>query len=77
MRSTKATHARGKLQAKRPGDGVAQTRANAPGLFAERAKSPEADNVGRKMRPRAHAPVQAAKAKKHERVVKRLSNKVI
>ena len=77
MRKTTPHHARGKLQAARPGDKVETKGPNAKHLFEKKPKSSEPDNVGRKMRPVAHAPVAAAKAKKREHLVKRLSNKVI
>ena len=50
---------------------------NAPALFAKRPKVPEADNVGRKFLPTAHAPKQAARARRAAAVVKRLSGKSI
>ncbi len=44
---------------------------NAKALFMRKPKSPEPDNVGRKVRPTAHAPKQAALAKKMRSLSKR------
>lgn len=48
---------------------------NAKALFMRKPKSPAPDNVGRRVRPTAHLPKQAAAAKRVTAVVKRLSGK--
>ena len=44
---------------------------NAKALFMRKPKSPEPDNVGRRVRPSAHQPKQAALAKKMRALSKR------
>ena len=77
MRKTHPHHARGKLQAKRPGDKVKATTHNARKEFGVMAKKSEPDNVGRQTRPAAHDAKQSKIAKRARHTVKRLSNQVI
>lgn len=62
---------------KKGGVAVMPLKHNARAAFAKKAKSPEPDNVGRKVRPAAHAARQAGVAKRARKTVKRLSDQVI
>jgi ribonuclease D len=77
MRNTHHGRGKGSLASHLGGKKVKEYGHNARSLFAEHAKKPEPDNVGRKMRPAAHAPKQAKVAKRARATVKRLSDKHI
>lgn len=77
MRSTHHSRGKGKLGHKLGGKKVDEKKHNGRDLFKKRAKVPEHDSVGRKVRPAAHNPRQAKVAKRSRALVKRLSDKHI
>jgi hypothetical protein len=78
MRKTHHSSGKGRLGGPHiGGKKVREHKRNAPDLFAKKPKSPEADNVGRKLRPAAHNARQKGVAKRTRAITKRLSDQVI
>lgn len=77
MRKTHHSRGKGKLGHALGGKKVEAKKNNARDLFKKRAKAPEADNVGRKVRPAAHNPHQTKVAARARSAVKRLGDRKI